>query len=201
MPRFCPICGRPDSNASFLGELCFGCASEKMRKLHRVSISLCQQCNFVLDRARKRKECTIEDEIIRILKLKDQNASISEDLKSVSIQTPAGVLTQPLKVSFQKLMCIECGRASSQYFEAIIQLRGDFGLVDRKAKQICACLKKTTFIPKIEQLKEGVDIYVGSRKEAISCLNLLGLGFLRTEKLAGQRQGRRLYRTTLLVRL
>ncbi|MEM4348762.1 MAG: NMD3-related protein [Candidatus Anstonellaceae archaeon] len=201
MPRFCPICGQPDSAVSFLGEFCFSCASKKMRQSYKVSITICQRCNSILDRARKKKECTLQQEVLRLLKLKDERVSVSEDLKKIIIQTEAGELFHPLKVSLQKSVCLECGKAASQYFEAIIQLRGDFRLIDKKANQIYSCLQKSTFISKIEHLKEGIDIHVGSRKEAISCLNLLGLGFLRTEKLAGQRQGRRLYRTTLLVRL
>jgi NMD protein affecting ribosome stability and mRNA decay len=62
-------------------------------------------------------------------------------------------------------------------------------------------LQERTFIPKMEELKEGVDIYCGSRNEAIATLNVFKLGFLRTEKLAGEKNGKRLYRTTLLVRL
>ena len=110
-------------------------------------------------------------------------------------------MSQPLTLLFEKRICTECSRSSSQYFEAIIQLRGDPIKVGRMAGMMTNKLEERTFIPKIEELKEGLDIYCGSRNEAIAALNVFKLGFLRTEKLAGEKNGKRLYRTTLLVRL
>jgi NMD protein affecting ribosome stability and mRNA decay len=73
--------------------------------------------------------------------------------------------------------------------------------VERMERLLIRSIESRSFIPKIEELREGIDIYCGSRNEAIAALNTQSLGFLRTEKLAGEKNGRRLYRTTLLVRL
>ena len=73
--------------------------------------------------------------------------------------------------------------------------------MEKLARMLVRRIESRSFIPKIEELKEGLDIYCGSRSEAIAALNSYSLGFIRTEKLAGEKNGKRLYRTTLLVRI
>ena len=201
MARFCPHCGKSDSDAKFHGEVCEDCAKARLKPLAHVRISACQKCGSVTDKARKRKEWGIPDEISRILKLKRANPSYSEGCASVEYDTPLGRVSQKLDVIVGKSVCLECGRASTQYFEAIIQLRGDERKVARMAERVGKKVREKSFIPKIEELKEGPDIYCGDRKAAIAALNAFSLPFVRTEKLAGERDGKRLYRTTLLVRL
>ncbi|MCX6769613.1 MAG: NMD3-related protein, partial [Candidatus Micrarchaeota archaeon] len=132
---------------------------------------------------------------------KSASPIFSPDFLSVEYETEYGRMTQPVLVLTEKCMCSECGRAGSQYFEAIIQLRGDPKRVEKMAEILIRRIESRSFIPKIEELKEGLDIYCGSRNEGIAALNSQKLGFVRTEKLAGERNGKRLYRTTLLVRL
>ena len=64
------------------------------------------------------------------------------------------------------------------------------------AKQIA----KNTFIPKVEEMHGGVDIYVGEKKEVAEILMHHGLKAVRTEKLSGEKKGKRLYRSTFLIR-
>lgn len=201
MTRYCPICGKPDANVSFHGELCVECAKEKISPFPTVRITVCQKCNEVMDKGRGKKGLTLAEETTRQLKLKSANAIFSDDLASVEYDTPYGRLKRGILVLVTKAQCAVCSRAGSQYFEAIIQLRGTEDKVEKMARRLIARLEAKSFIPKIEELKEGIDIYCGSRNEAIAALNTQELGFLRTEKLAGEKNGKRLYRTTLLVRL
>ncbi len=201
MARFCPICGISDEKVPFHGELCLQCAKGRVSPLPTVRITVCSKCGTIMDKARKKKETKLEDEVARLLKLRQKNPSLSKDCTEISYDTPAGRISQPLLLLSDKSICTDCGRAGTQYFEAIIQLRGPENKVERMLNLISRRLEETTFIPKIAELKEGIDIYVGSRNEAIASLNSYELGFLRTEKLAGEKNGKRLYRTTLLVRL
>lgn len=201
MERFCPICGKSDQKVAFHGELCMECAKERISPLPTVRVRVCPKCNEVIDKARKKKGMTFEAEASRMLKIKQQNPKYSADYKTVEYDTPAGRISQDIVVLTEKEMCAECARKGSQYFEAIIQLRGDEKRMDIMAERLLKRISSRSFIPKIEELKEGLDIYCGSRNEAISALNSQQLGFLRTEKLAGEKDGKRLYRTTLLVRL
>jgi NMD protein affecting ribosome stability and mRNA decay len=195
--RFCPICGKPETIGKFAGEICSDCAICRLPPLKSLHISVCQKCGHVLGKKNRRKSASLESEISRLLKISDAHPQYSEDFKSVEYDTPYGRASQALSVILNKRICTECGRAASQYFEAIIQLRGDGGKVERMAEKLLLRVAAS----KVEMLKEGIDIYCQSRSEAISALNSYRLGFLRTEKLAGERNGKRLYRTTLCVRL
>jgi len=201
MARFCPLCGKSDSHAPFSGELCIACARSRLPPLPTVKVSTCQKCKAIVDKGRKRKEATLCEEVVRLLKLRGKEAKFDEKSGMVEYESAAGRVSGKVEVLYTGTMCTECGRAGTQYFEAIIQLRGDSLKVERTAPKVIDAVEEKSFVPKVEEKKEGVDIYCGSRSEAISTLNAFGFGFTRTEKLAGERDGKRLYRTTLLVRL
>jgi len=201
MARFCPICGKADSDAKFYGELCMECARSKVQPLLPVRITVCQKCNSIIDKGRKKKDATLGQEVARLLKLKGCDALFDEKTGTIEYDTPLGRMKQPVEVLIGKSVCTVCGRAGSQYFEAIIQLRGEVDKIVRTGERLVKRIESRSFIPKIDELKEGIDIYCGSRNEAIAALNANQLGFVRTEKLAGEKNGKRLYRTTLLVRL
>jgi len=201
MARYCPTCGKSDSAVPFYGELCTECSKTKIVPFPTVRIEVCSKCGTIIDKGRKKKDVSLEEEVVRILKLKGKDAVLDAAKSEISYDTPTGRLTQSVLILTSKSMCMVCGRAGTQYFEAIIQLRGPEGKIERMLNLISRRLEETTFIPKVEELKEGIDIYCGSRNEAIAALNTYQLGFLRTEKLAGEKNGKRLYRTTLLVRL
>ncbi len=201
MARFCPMCGKGDSEAEFYGELCMECARLRVKPLPAVRVTVCQKCGILLDKGRKKKGIGLEEEVVRLLKLKGSGAKLDEKAGMVEYDTPCGRMRQAVEILVGKTMCADCGRAGTQYFEAIIQLRGDAAKIVRIGERLVKRIESRSFIPKIEELKEGIDIYCGSRNEAIAALNSQALGFLRTEKLAGEKNGKRLYRTTLLVRL
>jgi NMD protein affecting ribosome stability and mRNA decay len=201
MTRFCPICGKTDAEKEFHGELCVECAKARVAALPTARVTICAKCGAVMDKGRKKKELSVQEEAARLLKLKGANPKFAPDMAWVEYDTPVGRLKQDAVVLITKAQCADCSRSHSQYFEAIIQLRGASARVQRMADALCRRIESRSFIPKMEELKEGIDIYCGSRNEAIAALNSQQLGFLRTEKLAGERNGKRLYRTTLLVRL
>jgi len=202
MARYCPTCGKSDSEVSFHGEMCMECTKTRIGELPNVQVIICSKCGEVLDKGRKKKEITVQEEATRLLKLKGTAPAYSEDMKSVEYDTPSGRIKRDLLVLIRKEQCVVCARSNSQYFEAIIQVRGGDRLkVERMAEILVKRVESRSFIPKIDELKEGIDIYCGSRNEAIAALNSQKLGFQRTEKLAGEKNGKRLYRTTLLVRL
>jgi len=202
MARYCPTCGKSDAGALFHGEMCMECTKARIGELPNVQIAVCAKCGAVLDRGRKKKETTVQEEATRLLKLKGANPAYSEGMASVEYDTPSGRIRRDLLLLVRKEQCVACARSNSQYFEAIIQVRGGDRLkVERMADILLKRIESRSFVPKIDELKEGIDIYCGSRNEAIAALNSQKLGFMRTEKLAGEKNGKRLYRTTLLVRL
>lgn len=201
MTRYCPICGKPETQVQFIGEFCHSCARTRLEAFPPVRITVCSKCGSLIDKARKKKEVKIGDEVIRLLKLKQRDAEFDEKSSSIAYDSPMGRITQSVLVLTEKSQCVVCGRAGTQYFEAIVQLRGPEKRVSMMAGWIIKRIESRSFVPKVLELKEGIDVYCGSRNEAIASLNQFNLGYVRTEKLAGERNGKRLYRTTLLVRL
>jgi nonsense-mediated mRNA decay protein 3 len=133
-------------------------------------------------------------------------------VKGISVAGEAEV-----EVRLRYETCDTCSRISGGYYEAIVQIRAENRLPSIKELQKCEEIAlgivdkarekgaPLAFITKTERLKEGWDLYIGSTKVARQiCHGILGeFGGRLTEspKLVGMRQGRKLYRITLSLRL
>ncbi len=106
-----------------------------------------------------------------------------------------------IPLDIKKTICQQCSRISGGYYEAIIQLRGDPVRVLGYADMLLKKLQKRTFITKEEEKDGGLDLFVGNSKVVVELMGELGVKTLITKKLVGRDQGRRLYRTTFLIRL
>ncbi len=134
----------------------------------------------------------------------------------VPVEVTATIESDSRKLSKSKEMlliitpeiCPDCSRLRGGYYEAIIQLRGEGQ--ERMQHAIENELKKyaktepNAFISKVERLKEGIDIYVGSRTAAIKISSelrkLYNVECTITHKIHGMRQGKEIRRTTILLR-
>ena len=80
-------------------------------------------------------------------------------------------------------------------------MRGDPKKIEKYAHIFLESLSKKTFIAKTDEKEEGLDIYLGSSKAVVGVIVGLGLKTQITKKLVGRSEGKRLYRTTFLLRL
>ena len=111
-------------------------------------------------------------------------------------------IEKELNFSLNPDICPECNKKSGGYFEAIIQLRGPDARISKYAKLFTEMLEREgTFISKMVELKEGLDLYAGSTKSTLAIIKRLGLTYGISTSLAGQKQGKRLYRTSFSIRL
>lgn len=121
-----------------------------------------------------------------------------------------------VEIRLKKESCKRCSRISSGYYESIIQIRAKERLPTQNEVSRCKKIahgivesmeKKDplAFISKIEMLKRGLDIYVGStsvaRQIVKSISQSLGGDILESPKLVSQQGGKKLYRVTFSVRL
>jgi len=114
--------------------------------------------------------------------------------------------------------CQRCSRFYGGYYEAILQIRNDEKKIElERANDIMKIVDKFTdklilkdrmaFISRIEELKEGIDIYMGSLSAARKIGNCLIKKFNgsmgESHKLMGidRDSGKKIYRTTVTVRL
>ncbi|QSZ66717.1 NMD protein affecting ribosome stability and mRNA decay [Methanofollis aquaemaris] len=125
--------------------------------------------------------------------------------------------TCEVKIIWRKEQCDRCNRISGGYYEGIIQLRAtgrrpsgrEMDRAIRIAEEIEDGLQeggeRLSFISSIDEIRDGIDIIVGSQHigQVISSQFCSALGGKMTThpKLVGEKDGKRLYRVTYLVRL
>lgn len=202
----CPKCGRSEKEVRFIDAFCIDCYPYNI-KLPEVEIEECGHC--------RRIRLKGEWQPFNRKKFEDYVAGKCRgDFSSVEYDSKTSTLTFTIKkggseVQIRKYfepkkkftMCQECSRKAAGYFEAIIQLRGNGYEVRKHQRLLSDFLRKETFLSKVEEKKEGIDLYAGSSKAVIKILNEMGLKTLMTKKLMGMRGGKRYYRTTFLLRL
>ncbi|HLF05804.1 MAG TPA: NMD3-related protein [Thermoplasmata archaeon] len=114
----------------------------------------------------------------------------------------------PLKVA--QGLCADCGRKRGGYWEAIIQLRSDdiedehHPIVVDVLGRIAAGKDRNSFVAKVDEVRGGVDIYLGSWRLADRIAHEIssrtGAEVKLSRKLHTHADGRNIYRSTLLVR-
>ncbi|HIH44940.1 MAG TPA: NMD protein affecting ribosome stability and mRNA decay [Candidatus Methanoperedenaceae archaeon] len=113
--------------------------------------------------------------------------------------------------------CSTCGRLSGGYYAGIVQLRaeGRFPqkheldrceeIANRVVDSAMAKGDRTSFISKVEELREGRDIYIGStkvgRQICRAITDALGGRYTDSPKLVGRKNGEDVYRITYALRL
>lgn len=122
-----------------------------------------------------------------------------------------------IPVRIKLIACDRCSRIAGKYFESTVQIRGgrDRKLTDREIKE---CKKmaeamadagyrggdQLSFIQKIDEVKGGIDIILGStqlgRQMARAIHERFGGRLVESSKLVGRKDSRDVYRTTILVR-
>ncbi|MBD3398233.1 hypothetical protein GF412_03500 [Candidatus Micrarchaeota archaeon] len=203
----CPKCGISSREIPFSGPFCIKCKPVNIKCPKRMEFIRCSKCGRVRLKGNwvKADESRLSEEVIS--KCKGEFIGGSYDFRKQEATFFVGdknrmfPVKRRIKVSIVKNICQECSRKSGGYFEGIIQLRGPKGKVMKACRTIKKMLAKTTFITKEEAKKEGLDLYVGSSKAVVELLAELHLRAKMSKKLAGQKEGKRLYRTTFLIRL
>lgn len=204
----CPKCGKTSDQVQFIGPFCAKCSPIRVDAPREFSIDLCSKCGKM---RLARDWIKYEDSIIQKLfkrKCRGEFFKVEYDTKTETatffIEKEGNIFNVQRHFRFIKIkgICPECSKKGSNYFEAIIQLRGRPERILKYEKLLTESLKeKGTFINKSEDLKEGKDLYVGSTKTVLALCHDLGLRTLITRKLHGVKEGKRIYRTTFLLRL
>lgn len=97
----------------------------------------------------------------------------------------------------RKRMCIDCQKRSGGYFEATVQIRPKFEWALPKIKTV-------EEIVKVEELKEGYDVYMINKASANKIAARLAKWIIErkdTRKLFGEKDGASVYRNVTLLRL
>jgi nonsense-mediated mRNA decay protein 3 len=121
-----------------------------------------------------------------------------------------------VEVRIKKRLCDRCSRIAGGYYEGIIQVRASERTLTEKERRASEKIAygiieramdsdRKAFISKIKQLKEGVDIYVGTvkagRRISKAIVDKFGGKFSESPKLVGRKDGKRIYRISFAVRI
>lgn len=207
----CPKCGAQENTKKFLGPFCIDCYIDchyfKIKIPDNIKVEQCKRCMKIKLRGKwiEFSERKIKEYVENEFKGEFTSAEFFQDEKkaifTIEKNGAKAEITKRINFGFDPTICPECNKKAGGYFEAIIQLRGN----DKRIKKYFRIFeeeleKSETFISKVVESKEGLDIYAGSTTTVLGIIKKLGLEYKVSAKLAGQKQGKRLYRTTFAIR-
>jgi nonsense-mediated mRNA decay protein 3 len=186
----CPRCGESDNKKEFVDSFCIDCLPIKIEHPKKFEYERCKKC-----------------ERIKVITYWKQFEKASFDFDNSEIVFDLGEkrknleIRRKIDIAIKTTICPDCNKISGGYFEACIQLRGEEKKVTKMASKIIEMVGNKTFLSRTEETENGLDLLFGSSKAIVGIVNELGYRVTITKKLVGQEQGKRLFRTTFLIRL
>jgi NMD protein affecting ribosome stability and mRNA decay len=203
MEKICPKCGASSNDVTFNGSFCFNCYKDSNKPVElppKITIYTCRECGA--QRFRSWEEESLEGSILSALKDKKlgyPEIEILEHEVKVKYENYAEEIS--INLIRKNSICDTCMRRNSNYYEAIIQIRGDeYTQNDEFINGLVNALEKASFISNIVHLKEGIDLYVGDKMVARSVISSMRLKAKVTYTLYSEKDSKRIYRTTFLIR-
>jgi len=229
--KFCPKCGKETDK--FVGKICLDCflKEKNLFSIKKQKMFVCKHCGKILVKGKWQdfSESLIIEEITSKVKInKDvnlENINIIIDLvkkddeKYEALVKVKGIVEgnlidgeKVIQIKISITTCDACMKLNSEYREAIIQLRGK-NLEESKEmmKNALDLLDKErakdslSGTSKIIELKEGYDLWVGSKKAAAKVSKYMAKMYNTqvklSSKLIGEEQsGKRKYRFTFCIK-
>ncbi len=203
----CIKCGVSDKEKKFIEVFCIDCYEFPIKKPKPIEIVKCKRC----ERFRIRGEWKdieweeVKEFLANRIKADFEWAEIKVKDKKAILHFNIGgeETTRAIRydVNVKIGMCEDCSKMSGNYFEAIIQLRGNSYKVDKVGEKLFKHIhRRGAFVSKVDELKEGIDLYVSSSKIAFELIKEFGYSYKISRKLHGLKQGKRIYRTTFALR-
>ncbi len=202
----CPKCGKSSKETRFMEAFCVECYPYNLKTPEKIEIEICKRCGkmrlkgeWVEYNSKKLEEyiagkCKGEFESV------EYNADNETAVFTVRKGDSEARVERNIPFKKQIVICPTCSKIAGGYFEAIIQLRGNENEIKKYKNILSRMLGRRTFISKIDEKKEGTDLFVGSTRVVLETIAELGLKRKITRKLSGAKQGKRFYRTTFLLR-
>jgi NMD protein affecting ribosome stability and mRNA decay len=222
--NFCPICGK--TNARFVKGLCIDCFQKKHSLVEfpeKVSFEQCTGCGKIKLQGKfvplqKEALASIAEKSVKVKGLEKPcvQAEVEERPEGFFAKILVKGIVERNPVAFQATIAMEpafvqcdaCMRLSSQYHEAIVQLRSQSPKLAEKALEsfvgsIKSQAKKDTLaaVTEIAKAKNGFDLKVGSKKAAQNAAKALEKKFGAKTKVSKKALKRNRTRFTFSVRL
>ena len=218
---FCPKCGKKGEGFG-KRNLCRECWKEENEIVEipdTVKVEVCPHCGFMKHKNRWIEVDNDSEIISKTLNkyIKDYDAEAEfereEDLIEVDLilrkDLEGEKVSQKAKVDIkeEKQQCPECSRRVSGYFKTIMQLRGEnleqaLRDIEKRSESL---QDRRNYVSKVETVSDGYDIYLSSKEITQKILKVLkdnySLETKRSYKLIGEKEGQRVYRNYVSVRI
>ena len=185
MERFCPKCGKETKR--LIEKVCSDCYSEKIKSPlpKRINLAVCKTCKRIkfTGKMHELDENILRDVVLAKLKtdldVLEAALDFHETYKGYDVVVEMVISRENIlfeknfrtEIKIVKVLCDSCMKLVSDYFEAIIQLRG-FEEEEIILKEIDLFLSRAkekdelAAVTGIEKKREGIDIKVGSLRTA-----------------------------------
>ncbi|MBR9677175.1 hypothetical protein GOV04_03470 [Candidatus Woesearchaeota archaeon] len=209
---FCPSCGKPSIG------LCKNCAPVELN-ISEFNIKVCASCNKYFYKNKWHATNDLKADIEKIIKKTAKSAKTVLDVsdlqlnpgikKTVVAQVVIDGAEFDILVNFEVTLCPNCSKQNSDYFEAILQLRGSItkDVESFVLEAVEQNKSKGVFINKKNVLKDGVDYYLTNKKFCQNLAIKIQQNFGGVLKTASQifsydrQTSKHVYRLNVLVKL
>lgn len=217
--KLCPSCGAKEGERDFNGAFCIECSAKlapPAKTAKGISVTVCPKCNTgrTGQDGFQYSEKALETQVLKKAKPAGDVSRMTVELEKVKPDVYIATVTtchegngkefcktSRTRVEVTHKTCEQCSLRSGGFHLGLIQLRGDLEKCQEMAPKITRHCERESYVSGIEEKKEGIDIKVGDSRTAASALGRLGLKFSKASTLVGEKEGQRIYRQTLLVRL
>lgn len=223
--KFCPGCGKKTND--LIEGICSECYHKKNEIVNlpkEIKIDACWRCNNLKHKGKWKNiilEKLLEEKILDVLEVEGKIKKVDIILddpnkKPFTVEVEATITKDDVEfvesdtiiVDINKGICDICSRISSGYYQAILQLRGPQNKINPSMEIANEIIENSSssmaFISKIEEVKNGVDLYLGSKSTAKKISKVLSERFKTENKssktIYGLKDGKKIYRSTYLVK-
>ncbi len=223
----CIVCG---NNDAYKFGLCTDCLSDKIKlKTSKMEITECPKCGSIKINKKwyynniegvVKKQATANISADNSSSIRIINYSMNDKKMNIDLIVDDKNLGEIKKETDMDIKLIDescpvCNRVTGSYYEAIIQLRTfttEYDDILNSARDSIVSYIKSlnknnpnSFISRIEKKKEGLDIFLGRKEDAVKIdKNLEDVYFMNlkiTKSLAGRKDGKDMFRYTHLIRI
>lgn len=218
--KFCPKCGK-ETDVLHDG-LCGDCFTGRLDLREdlpvKVVLGTCKMCRNVFHGEKKfsSEETALDDFLRRALgrdTVIDATYRIVGNTMHATINVSSDGVEKRLEKSVpivrKSITCKFCNLQKANYYNVTLQVRVPKGMEDailQEIEEMLAAIRKRdnySFISGVEKLKEGTDLYIGSKSAVEKVANYLkgkyGAKTKISRKLYGLVEGKKSYRDTVLV--
>lgn len=136
------------------------------------------------------------------VKVKNYDAKNADAVMIYTVEDEKVNVPKHVSIKIKYETCQRCYRISAGYYEAVVQLRGDFNKMEKLEGRIKRYVERRGgFITKTEKTDYGLDIYASDKMMMNEFFKDYNLKPKRSFRLYGVRRGRKLYRNTYSLHL